>query len=173
MISFDCFKNILAVDVSYNDTLATVAGVTFSEPVASEANNRYVTKANVLSDYMSGEFYKRELPCILSLLAAHCIKADLIIVDGYVFLDAAGKPGLGYHLYESLGKEIPVIGVAKNPRIGAPVSFEVFRGVSKKPLHVSSVGVEQLAAKEFIKRMHGQYRIPTLLKLVDTLSRKY
>jgi endonuclease V-like protein UPF0215 family len=48
---------------------------------------------------------------------------------------------------------------------------EVLRGESESPLFVSAVGVELTDAADAIKKRHGAYRIPTLLKRVDTLAR--
>jgi deoxyribonuclease V len=68
-----------------------------------------------IEEYTSGEFYKRELPCILSLLGKnHFDNIEAIIVDGFVYLDDQNKLGLGGHLYERLPYKVPVIGVAKN-----------------------------------------------------------
>ncbi|WP_207420305.1 hypothetical protein [Desertivirga brevis] len=50
-------------------------------------------------EYIPGEFYKRELPGILSLLDK--INFELIqaiIIDGFVILNDEGKPGLGGYL---------------------------------------------------------------------------
>lgn len=130
-----------------------------------------------ISEYIPGEFYKRELPCILSLLDK--IKTEIngiscIIIDGFVFLDDNYKPGLGKHLFESLDGKIPVIGVAKtNFATVEKLKMELNRGESKTLLYISSVGMEMEDALNLIKNMHGNYRIPTLLKKVDTLTRKF
>ena len=66
------------------------------------------------ADYVPGQFYKRELPCILEVLKlSDLAQVQLIIVDGYVFLDDDQKKGLGSYLFEALDGEIPVVGVAK------------------------------------------------------------
>lgn len=130
-----------------------------------------------ISEYIPGEFYKRELPCILSLLDQ--IKKQIndiscIIIDGFVFLDDEYKPGLGKHLFDSLNREIPVIGVAKtNFATVEKLKSELYRGESKTPLYISSVGIEMEDALNLVKNMHGNYRIPTLLKKVDTMTREF
>lgn len=130
-----------------------------------------------VSEYIPGEFYKRELPCILSLLDK--IKGEIdeiscIIVDGFVYLDDDKKAGLGKHLYDSLEGKIPVIGVAKtNFATVQNEKKELKRGASETPLYISSVGIDIETATDLIKKMHGNYRIPTLLKKVDTLTRQY
>lgn len=161
---------ILAVDVYYYETAAKSVGVLFekwedSEPYA--IISAYIE--NPLA-YEPGNFYKRELPCIRELLRKIDIKEiDTIIVDGYVFLDDNKKSGLGYHLYRSLPNEIPVIGVAKTSfKNNKSFVQELLRGSSKKPLYITSIGVELQEAAGYINKMHGDYRMPTLLKLVDT-----
>jgi deoxyribonuclease V len=89
-------------------------------------------------------------------------------VDGYVGLD--GKPGLGRHLFDHLSQQVPVIGVAKTRCRGAP-AIEVCRGSSQSPLYVSAVGTDVDGAAARVRRMHGPYRIPTLLKRVDRIAR--
>jgi deoxyribonuclease V len=45
------------------------------------------------------------------------------------------------------------------------------RGKSKNPLYVTAVGIDQRLAASYIARMHGKYRIPTLLKTADRISK--
>ena len=94
-----------------------------------------------------------------------------IVVDGYVWLDGGGRKGLGHHLYDALQQSVPVIGVAKTEFAGASQAVEICRGSSARPLFVTAVGIEPDIAADYIRRMHGNSRIPTLLKRVDTLSR--
>ena len=94
-----------------------------------------------------------------------------IVVDGYVTLGSAQKPGLGMHLYEAIDRAVPVIGVAKNRFADTSEACEVFRGNSQSPLFVTSVKMPLAVAKANIEGMHGEHRIPTLLKKVDQLCR--
>ncbi len=94
------------------------------------------------------------------------------MIDGFVFLDGHSTPGLGKYLYDALEHKTSVIGVAKNPFMDIEKKYRVFRGNSRKPLYVTSIGIDLAAAQQHIKNMHGWYRIPTLLKEVDQLSRK-
>jgi deoxyribonuclease V len=48
---------------------------------------------------------------------------------------------------------------------------EVLRGQSRQPLFVTSVGLEDDAA-QCVRKMHGEFRMPTLLKRVDQLCRQ-
>ncbi len=164
---------ILAIDVDYQDEekTAQIAGVVFSTWQSTVAEQIYQKKLNKIEPYEAGAFYKRELPCILSLLED--IQQDLscIVVDGYVFLGQEDHAGLGLHLWQALDQKIPVIGVAKNYFRGTPISCEILRGNSQKPLYITAVGMPLDAAKHAISTMAGQHRVPTLLKLVDQKSR--
>jgi len=118
--------------------------------------------------YEPGAFYKRELPCLLGLLA-HGPRAGVVIVDGFAWLDG-GRSGLGAHLHAAVGGV--VVGVAKTLFAGASGVVEVLRGVSTTPLYVSAVGIGVDEAARHIAGMHGPHRLPTLLKQVDSLARK-
>jgi deoxyribonuclease V len=97
---------------------------------------------------------------------------DLVIVDGYVWL-GPDRGGLGFHLHEALGRQVPVVGVAKTRFAGdSTTAVPVLRGQSQRPLFVTSVGIPVVEAAERIRRMHGSFRIPTLLKEVDRLCRR-
>nr|WP_317043961.1 endonuclease V [Chryseobacterium sp. T16E-39] len=125
------------------------------------------------ADYESGAFYKRELPCILSLLKQIPLKeGDVIVVDGYVTLNDEGKMGLGGYLYEKLNEKYPVVGIAKN-EFASPDNLRksIYRGESKTPLFLTSKGIDPDLLKTKIKHMHGLYRMPTLLKKLDQLTR--
>lgn len=160
---------ILAVDVFYgSDNTAKIVGILFNDWSDSEVSEIYVSYLENVEDYQAGFFYKRELPCILKILESINIKIDVIVIDGYVFLDDEAKYGLGAYLFESLDKKIPVIGVAKTAFLNNnKYVIEVFRGKSKHPLYISSIGIDANLASEFIKKMHGDYRFPNLLKLLD------
>jgi deoxyribonuclease V len=120
--------------------------------------------------YQSGEFYRRELPALLSVLSGLSCDLEAVVIDGYVWLDSLKKPGLGAHLHSALGGQTPVVGVAKTLFVGAP-ALPVLRGKSRSPLFITSVGIPDSKAAELVRQMHGSYRLPTLLKKVDHLSR--
>ncbi|MBO9700519.1 MAG: endonuclease V [Sporocytophaga sp.] len=126
-----------------------------------------------VSEYESGAFYKRELPCILSLLnKINLDEVSMIVVDGFVFLDDEYKPGLGAHLFNSLEQRIPIIGVAKtNFAQINNIKREVYRGESRKPLYITSVGINIDEASTYVESMYGQYRIPDLLKQLDSMTK--
>ena len=162
---------ILAVDVHYDEDGATVAGVLFGAWQDCEPAQVLVAQVSPVADYVPGQFYKRELPCILALLAQVTPLPDTIVVDGYVYLGQDEKPGLGQYLYDALDGQCAVIGVAKNRFKDTAVSAELLRGTSQRPLFVTAVGISQAQARHHIKEMCGHSRVPTLLKKVDQICR--
>lgn len=162
---------ILAADVDYREHFAVAAGVLFEHWQDDKPVQEVTSRIESVADYEPGSFYKRELPCILQLLDEYALSPEIIVVDGFVYLDGISIPGLGKHLYDALDTQISVIGVAKKPFKGIGETFAVYRGKSTVPLYVTSVGIETEAAKNHVKQMHGPYRIPTMLKRVDQLSR--
>jgi deoxyribonuclease V len=159
------------LDVQYNgDSDALVACIGFknwNDNKASYAKTHFIEK---IEPYEAGSFYKRELPCLLKALK-DLNDIECVIVDGFVWLGDENCDGLGMHLYYALGKLVPIIGVAKRAFLGTPQDCEILRGESLKPLFVTSVDIELKEAKKSIIQMHGKYRIPTLLKVVDALCR--
>jgi len=162
---------ILAVDVYYEGKNAVVAGVLFENWDDDHPCEIYKSTVSNMDPYKPGEFYKRELPCILELLRDHDLKPDCIVVDGFVYLDGVGKAGLGKHLYDALEGRVSVIGVAKKRFKDISGAFAVCRGSSDKPLYVTSEGIEIDTAKKLVTTMSGRFRVPTLLKMVDQACR--
>jgi len=160
---------ILAVDVAYQNDTALVGGILFRDWSDPKPLEELVIPCKVEDNYIPGMFYRRELPCIASLLQHVSDKPDCIIIDGFVYLGRAKTPGLGKHLYDMLEQKVAVIGVAKTPFKDTPLSCEVLRGSSKKPLYVTAAGIKEKTAKSHVQSMHGHGRIPTLLKYVDRL----
>lgn len=157
------------VDVDYRDACAVAACVVFDAwGDAAPAYERRIVSASAPAAYEPGAFYKRELPYLLAVLEG-LDTIDLVVVDGYVWLDG-GRPGLGAHLYEALGRRVAVVGVAKTAFRGATATA-IHRGTSKHPLHVGAVGIESALAATGIAGMFGPHRMPTLLTRVDMLSR--
>ncbi|MCK5903018.1 MAG: hypothetical protein KAG28_07700 [Cocleimonas sp.] len=163
---------MLAVDVQYHDNnTAVVAGIGFETWDAAIPTQIYTTAIDHVAAYCSGQFYKRELPCLLALLKAHDLSPKTLIIDGYVYLDGRSKAGLGKYLYDALQGQSQVIGVAKKAFANIDNQYQLFRGNSKKPLYISCVGESLDHAKQLIHDMHGDYRIPSLLKKADQVCR--
>jgi deoxyribonuclease V len=156
-----------AVDVYYPATGANAALVTAAEATFRAVNGEHVVHVAEVAEYRPGAFFERELPPIVAVVAGHDL--DLLVVDGYVTLDPAGRPGLGQHIHRELG--VPVVGVAKTAFRGATHALEVFRGGSRRPLLVTAAGLEPADAADLVRAMAGPHRLPYALKRVDTLSR--
>jgi len=160
---------IAATDVHYFENGCAAACVLFSDYSDRRPSASYTRILPTPADYVPGEFYRRELPCIVTLLRQINPLPNEIVIDGYVTL--GDSPGLGHYLFKSLGSKIPVVGVAKS-RFKGSFGIEVFRGKSTRPLYITSAGTEPQKAAEKIRTMHGAYRIPTLLRQVDILARE-
>ena len=162
---------ILAIDVQYSGSTAFVAGIAFNDWNSEIPANEFTSTLQGVAEYEPGNFYKRELPCILKLIEEHDLQLEIIVVDGYVFLDAQQRPGLGKYLHDALQGRVAVIGVAKRSFSGIGEGHEVLRGKSVKPLYVTTSG-ELAEAKSHIASMFGEHRIPVLLKRADQLCRE-
>jgi deoxyribonuclease V len=161
---------IAALDVHYHDPSATAAAVWFAEWAAAAPVGEATVLLPQVAPYEPGAFYRRELPCLLAVLRK--VPGDLaaVVIDGYVWLNE-NQPGLGAHLYQALGSGLPVIGVAKTPFHGADQAYALLRGTSRQPLRITAAGLPLEEAVAAIAGMHGESRIPTLLKRVDRLAR--
>jgi exodeoxyribonuclease-5/deoxyribonuclease V len=165
---------ILAFDTYYFDNKAKTVCISFDNWEANKISKIQSEILDNIKEYISGEFYKRELPCILSLISRiDLTDVELIIVDGFVFLDDEQKYGLGAYLYNALTNNIPVIGVAKTNFATIKKKKRILlRGKSDRPLFITSIGIDVDEAVEKIKSMDGEYRIPTLLKELDKLTKE-
>jgi len=164
---------ILAFDTYYFDGKAKTVCLEFTEWSQSENFKVHTEIIDNVAEYIPGEFYKRELPCILSLLNKIDLKkVEVIIVDGFVYLDDEKKYGLGGHLYEKLNQKIPIIGVAKtNFASIEKYKRSLLRGDSQKPLYVTAIGIDLEDAFQKVESMAGEFRMPTLLKEMDRLTK--
>lgn len=162
---------ILAVDVQYSGNNAIVAGVVFENWQDEKAQKECVSMIDGVAGYEPGKFFRRELPCILKLIAEHHLKPECIVVDGFVFLDGFSRAGLGKHLYDALNGEVSVVGVAKKRFKDIDSQFEVYRGDSRRPLYVTAVGIGIKQAKRNVHAMHGKNRLPALIKRADQICR--
>jgi len=96
---------------------------------------------------------------------------EAIVIDGYTILEE-NKLGLGGHLYEKLDRKIPIIGVVKSQYQSNTANYKaLLRGGSIRPLYISVIGIDLDKAYEHIQSMHGNFRMHTLLQLVDTKTK--
>ena len=171
---------IVAVDVDYRANEVVAAAIGFDTWTDEHSAIEIVITSDAPpAPYESGKFYLRELPHIRSVLSLIVPPLTAIIVDGYVWLgatnedlgaDLTARKGLGAYLHDALGQATPIIGVAKT-QFASATAIEVIRGASARPLYVTAAGIDPSAAADHVRVMHGEHRIPTLLKRVDQLAR--
>jgi deoxyribonuclease V len=161
---------IACVDVHYDDAAqqARAAVVAFDAWDAALPKARRVVSIGRVEPYEPGAFYKRELPCVRAALDGLDALPEIVIVDGHVWLDV-GVAGLGARILEAEPRLRTVVGVAKTRFRDTPAT-EVLRGRSKTPLWVDEAG-DVVDAPRMVESMHGPFRIPTMLRLVDRLCR--
>ena len=161
----------LIVTVLFDGTQAMVAAVAFDAWDAAEATKTYGSRIAQVEKPVRGELDLREVHCVMQLLREHSLEPELIVLDGFVHLDADETPGLGQHLFQALGGRVPVVGVSKTRLPGLTGQFEVMREDETPPLLVTCAGIDIGAAKARLRAMHGRKRVPTLMKLVARLAK--
>ncbi len=168
----------LIIDVHYTEvdttaTIATVAGIRFTGIEQNHILSKHKIQVDHVEPYQSGQFYKREMPCILKLLQQISEPYDIIIIDGYVYLDGKSQEGLGKYLYDNLQDKKPVIGIAKNKFHAITDDYAIYRGTSKKPLYVTAIEIATPQALAMVQKLAGNHRLPNVITMVDHLSRGY
>lgn len=166
---------IVAVDVQYDEAADTAQGgaVVFDDWASATPEATYTTTLQGLAPYQPGQFYLRELPVLMKLVAPILVKHPIkvVVVDGHTWL-GQGNPGLGAHLYGALLGRVAVVGVAKRAfHTSHEVAEEVVRGASARPLWVTSQGLPVADAAKGVAAMAGPNRHPLLLKWADHLAR--
>ncbi len=161
---------IAVTDVHYDDATGTAvaAAVLVDRWTAEQPVANHVVTVHGIEAYVPGEFYRRELPCLLAVLGVIDEPLRAVVVDGHVWLGQ--RPGLGHHLWQALGRRVAVVGIAKN-RFHAGGHVDVRRGSSERPLCVTAVGMDAQAAAREVASMTGEHRIPDLCRAVDALAR--
>jgi deoxyribonuclease V len=161
----------LVVGVHFDGAGAVAVGLTFDDWDSPAPSRTCLSRIAQLEKTERGELDLRALPCVLQLLREHALQADVIVIDGFVHLDALEAPALGRHLYHALGGRCAVIGVSKTAMAQTPAQFEVVREAESRPLVVTCVGIDLGAAKARLRAMHGKRRVPTLLKLAARIAK--
>lgn len=146
--------------------------MTFDRWTASVAQEEVVVSIRDVAPYEPGYFFRRELPCLTAVLKALKHPPQCVVIDGYVWLSDENHYGLGGHLFDALQRQVPIIGVAKTRFHNATSAISITRGTSQSPLFITAAGMDSSRAAECIREMHGPFRIPTLLKRVDSLCRR-
>ncbi|MEM1215556.1 MAG: endonuclease V [Bacteroidota bacterium] len=164
---------IYAFDAYYTDEVVRTAVIGFDTWTSSDVVLEQVKFSAPAGAYVSGQFYQRELPGLLALISQLPLhQGDILLIDGYVYLNNEGRNGLGGYLHEALDGRFPVVGIAKKHfKTLTDNVLPVYRGKSQKPLYVTARGVDLATVAVGLSHMVGPYRIPSLLKRVDQLSR--
>src|SRR5262245_17577324 len=131
---------IFLVDVAYSESGGVAAGVLMRGWTDIAPSREIVVRIPHVEDYVPGEFYRRELPCIEAALKEVHETLECIVIDGFVTLGSPARNGLGAMLWEKLERRVPVIGVAKSKFFGAPDETILLRGASQRPLFVTAAG---------------------------------
>jgi deoxyribonuclease V len=166
-------RMIACTDVHYTDYHATAACILFRDWSDTHPDLTITERVQDPAPYEPGQFYRRELPALLAVVSKFTLRLEVIIIDGYVWLGDWDHPGLGAHLHRTLGGGVAVIGVAKKLFLRGPAVQTIRRGNSARPLYVSAAGMDLNEAAARIVELHGEFRVPTLLKRVDRLCRGY
>jgi deoxyribonuclease V len=119
---------------------ALAAAVLAADAAFSVVPDEVTAEVPEVAAHRPGQLFARELPPLQAVLSG-VSRLGLLVVDGYVDLDPAGRPGLGAHAYAEFG--VPVIGVAKTAFRGATHPMQVLRGRSARPLFVTAAGMPQ------------------------------
>lgn len=168
-------------DAHYTDTMQAGALVFVKDwPDEKPYGEAYSLLPYAPAVYQPGEFWRRELPILRWLLESPQDPygvafpkppirdlVDILVIDGFVDL-GPDRPGFGRKAHEAFN--VPVVGVAKSYFLGAH-AIQVTRGKSKRPLYVTSAGIDPYDAALRVGAMHGKDRLPTMIKLVDKLAR--
>lgn len=170
-LAADVVPMIAAVDAHYRRDSACAACVTFEAWTDATPARELATLVHGVGAYVSGQLWRRELPCLLAVLSLLETAPTTVVIDGYVWLDDSGRKGLGAHLHDALEQRVAVVGVAKRAFRGSAHAVAVRRGDSRRPLYVTSQGMPLAEAAFAIASMHGEHRTPALLRRVDRLAR--
>ena len=158
-----------AVDVCYLPSGGARAAIVVAvRPDFAAVEAEWTAEVPAVAPYRPGHFFLRELPPLRAVLAG-AGPLRLIVVDGYVDLDPAGRPGLGARVHDEFA--VPVIGVAKSSFRTATHAIPVTRAGSVQPLFVTAVGLPLTQAASLVREMAGRYRLPDALRRADALAR--
>lgn len=174
----------LAIDsYYYSDTNCYTVGLVFSHWNSKDPDCILESTVSEFAPYIPGQFYKRELPGVLSIIRQVNLREfDTIILDGFTrLLDNSLNviPGLGEKLETELGiiPGLSIIGVAKSMFCKSDsVSLPLYRGQAKTPLWISvSSGseIDLMTARDYIKSMYGDSKLPDMLKLLDKHTKRF
>ena len=147
----------VCIDVCYTEQVAITAGVLFVNWRDAEPCDELAAVTGNVHPYTAGQFRNRELEPLLAVLK----ESPRRPTSGHIWLHYASTAGLGAYVCDALNEGVPVTGVA-NKRFGAScVADEVLRS-SRRPLYVTSAGIDSRTATDNILQMHGEHRVPDI-----------
>ena len=162
----------LVMDFHIDADSARVAAVAFDDWAAFEGTKTHALRIEHVEKPAKGELDLRALPWLVQLLDANRLQPEVIVLDGFVHLDAQETPGLGRRLHDTLGGRTAVIGVSKSTlKDDTPDQFCIFREDETPPLVITGIGIDLGAAKARVRMMHGRKRVPTLMKLAARIAK--
>ena len=162
----------VVMDYQIDGDTARVGAVAFDDWAAAEGTKNHVLRVEHVEKPAKGELDLRALPWLVQLLDANRLQPEVIVLDGFVHLDAQDTPALGRRLHDTLGGRVAVIGVSKSLFKGdTPDQFCIFREDETPPLVITCEGIDLGAAKARIRMMHGRKRLPTLMKLAARIAK--
>lgn len=165
---------VIVIDADYDETTKKghVAGIVCETALDDHVRRTVTAIVENISDYCPGQFYKRELQCVDAILEQVDLDTiGMIIVDGFADFGTDVR-SLGTYVYDNY--HLPVIGIAKNPYKPCIIKdIEVTRGSSNRPLFVTCMGMDHGLAKEIVRQMAGENRIPFLVKEADKIARDW
>lgn len=168
-----CFDTMIAcLDVHYEREIAHAAAIVFDKWEAVSSLSEYTAFSTNATIYAPGRFYLRELRPLLNVAQSISEAIDVYVIDAYCHLSADLAPGLGAYFYEALKNDASVIGVAKNRFRNTQHAVELIRGKSRRPLFITSIGMQYETAASNVRMMAGNFRIPTMIKAADRLARE-
>ena len=74
---------IACVDVDYRADHAVAACVLFRDWLDAAAADEWTKRIAPVAPYEPGQFYRRELPCLLAVLTPRLDEVRTVVVDGY------------------------------------------------------------------------------------------
>ena len=96
----------VAVDVYYlRSGGARAAAVVAADAAFCQVLAELTAVVPEVAPYRPGEFYRRELPPLRTVLQG-IGGQGLLVIDGYADLDPDGRPGLGAHANAELGTRV-------------------------------------------------------------------
>ncbi|MCP8318429.1 MAG: endonuclease V [Candidatus Methylarchaceae archaeon HK01B] len=128
----DRISNFCGVDVSYRGEKATASAVVWScdeKKVVDVAKYAGIP----LFPYISGYFFIREAPLIISAVSALKVEPDIVLVDGH---GLAHPRRAGLAVFVGIALDMPTLGIAKSILVG---KIGPFKGISAPILLDESV----------------------------------